>query len=988
MALTIRDYVGDSTTTLHNIDFSLGYLRQEFVYVYLEGEAYTDQLAYTWVNSSQIELNEPVPTGTEYHIRRVVPRDTLINDYVNGAIIRESNLDDSFVQALMILEEIKDGYTEVAGVFTLTSDLDMSGKRITNAGEAIAGTDIPTLGQLVGYDTNSQESALAAANAAIEAQEAQVATEILLASFNENYAGAGTTFPATDLVEGVRFYYIGNQYAIGEYIYLATIDADTNTRWHKVAGIGPVGPQGPQGVQGAAGLQGPQGERGEQGIQGLQGEQGVTGETGAVGPTGPTGPTGATGPQGVQGDTGLQGIQGDTGPQGATGPTGPQGIQGIQGETGPQGAQGIQGETGAQGVQGPQGIQGLQGDAGTSFTVDNVGLFSGRAAHDGEAEGYAYLATDHVNDIGTGSLFVKLSGTSGDWSTAIPFGVGPEGPQGPQGIDGPQGPQGLPGIQGPQGDQGLIGATGAVGPQGATGPTGAIGPEGPQGLPGVQGLAGPQGATGDTGPQGPAGPQGIQGDQGIDGVQGPQGDIGPTGPQGLQGITGETGPQGPQGPLGNQGPQGPIGPTGDQGPQGIVGPQGLQGEQGPIGNQGVRGSRSYYIPNTSTWSVSAANSIIPDAALVNDIVTQYDVTDGSSESRVFIGGNAALETNWSIVDKMVNFLPNIVGGVETAMGITDRNSVRLGEGSGESGQQHWCVSIGDYAGQLGQKDKAVALGYRAGNDNQATECVAIGTEAGESGQVEQAVAIGTRAGSLNQGGDSVAIGTSAGSEDLGEGAVAIGGGSGLRSGQWSISIGQLSGFTLGQGTGANTVLIGALTNGQGINSTGIGYNAKLSAYTNSSTFGANSTVTGNNQVQLGDSATTTYTYGSVQNRSDARDKADITDTSLGLEFICGLRPVEYRWDYREDYREDGQELSDVITDGSKKRTRLHQGLIAQEVKTVMDALGVDFAGYQDHSVTGGDDVKSIGYSEFIGPLIKAIQELSHEVTQLKGQLNV
>ena len=48
-------------------------------------------------------------------------------------------------------------------------------------------------------------------------------------------------------------------------------------------------------------------------------------------------------------------------------------------------------------------------------------------------------------------------------------------------------------------------------------------------------------------------------------------------------------------------------------------------------------------------------------------------------------------------------------------------------------------------------------------------------------------------------------------------------------------------------------------------------------------------------------------------------------------------------------------------DGSKKRTRFHHGLIAQEVKEVADAQGVDFAGYQDHKIIGGKDTLTLGY---------------------------
>lgn len=197
--------------------------------------------------------------------------------------------------------------------------------------------------------------------------------------------------------------------------------------------------------------------------------------------------------------------------------------------------------------------------------------------------------------------------------------------------------------------------------------------------------------------------------------------------------------------------------------------------------------------------------------------------------------------------------------------------------------------------------------------------------------------------------------------------------------------------------------------------TAVGYVAlsTQTTYENCLGLGYNSQVTGNNQNQIGNSATTTYVYGTVQNRSDLRDKADIRDTRLGLEFIEALRPVDYRWDMREDYRPEAPErpsddatdaekaayeaakakwredvkLANIKHDGSKKRSRYHHGLIAQEVKAVLDAKKIDFGGFQDHKIAGGDDVLSIGYDELIAPMIKAIQELSAEVTLLKSQIN-
>ena len=194
------------------------------------------------------------------------------------------------------------------------------------------------------------------------------------------------------------------------------------------------------------------------------------------------------------------------------------------------------------------------------------------------------------------------------------------------------------------------------------------------------------------------------------------------------------------------------------------------------------------------------------------------------------------------------------------------------------------------------------------------------------------------------------------------------------------------------GGGTNTTAIGfqaLLTLSSGDNNTAIGAGCLNSASTVTNCFGigASAQVTGSNQGQLGDSAVTTYAYGAVQNRSDVRDKTDVQDTALGLSFIKTLRPVDYRFDYRDDYRKGTEPLAEIVADGSKKRTRFHHGLIAQEVKTACDVAGVDFGGYQDHKINGGDDVLSIGYEEFIAPLIKAVQELSAEVEALKAKIN-
>ncbi|MFU0790805.1 tail fiber domain-containing protein [Virgibacillus proomii] len=157
---------------------------------------------------------------------------------------------------------------------------------------------------------------------------------------------------------------------------------------------------------------------------------------------------------------------------------------------------------------------------------------------------------------------------------------------------------------------------------------------------------------------------------------------------------------------------------------------------------------------------------------------------------------------------------------------------------------------------------------------------------------------------------------------------------------------------------------------------------------NSIGVGKQSRVSGDNQLQLGSSGITTYAYGAIQNRSDKRDKADIKDTALGLDFILKLRPRDFKWDYRDDYIElnnDGS-VTKLKKDGTKKRNRYHHGLIAQEVKTVMDDLNVDFGGFQDHKMDNGNDILTIGYTELIAPLIKAIQDLNVKVESLNFEI--
>jgi len=236
-------------------------------------------------------------------------------------------------------------------------------------------------------------------------------------------------------------------------------------------------------------------------------------------------------------------------------------------------------------------------------------------------------------------------------------------------------------------------------------------------------------------------------------------------------------------------------------------------------------------------------------------------------------------------------------------------------------------------------------------------------------------------------GDSVLENNTEGSYNTGVGADA------LRAntiGDQNAALGHFSmkSNTTGEGnTALGTYALQANTTGT--HNTAVGLLALYESvnYNNCSGLGYGSEVTGSNQVQLGDSGVTVYAQKAVVTRSDARDKIDIEDSPLGLNFILKLRPCKYRMNSREAYFETGQKRDFTATnDGSKAGKRPHYGLVAQEVKEVMNELNVDFAGYLDSKVDGGEDVLSLGYTEFIAPMIKAIQEQQNMIEALQKQI--
>lgn len=168
--------------------------------------------------------------------------------------------------------------------------------------------------------------------------------------------------------------------------------------------------------------------------------------------------------------------------------------------------------------------------------------------------------------------------------------------------------------------------------------------------------------------------------------------------------------------------------------------------------------------------------------------------------------------------------------------------------------------------------------------------------------------------------------------------------------------------------GSNNVAIGygALQVNAGSNNTAIGYSSGISsptAITNSTAIGNGARVDASNKIRLGDT-NISIIEGQVgfTSASDRRFKTNMQPITEGLAFIKKLRPMSFQ----------------LKNDASKK---LNWGFIAQDIE---DLLGTKNAVL----TVGGDSLRLLGlrYSDFVAPLVKAIQEQQQLIDELQNKV--
>jgi hypothetical protein len=130
-----------------------------------------------------------------------------------------------------------------------------------------------------------------------------------------------------------------------------------------------------------------------------------------------------------------------------------------------------------------------------------------------------------------------------------------------------------------------------------------------------------------------------------------------------------------------------------------------------------------------------------------------------------------------------------------------------------------------------------------------------------------------------------------------------------------------------------------------------------------------------------------YSKTAVTIISDQRQKTNISDTTLGLDFINHLRPVDYKWIDAKNipiYDENG----DVIGTEPVAGIRTHHGFIAQEVKGLLDIYGVDSGLWILADKNDSESQQALRYTELIAPAVKAIQALSAQVGDISSNTHL
>jgi hypothetical protein len=364
-----------------------------------------------------------------------------------------------------------------------------------------------------------------------------------------------------------------------------------------------------------------------------------------------------------------------------------------------------------------------------------------------------------------------------------------------------------------------------------------------------------------------------------------------------------------------------------------------------------------------TYTFSQTGEFISDSALIGDVLISNDIItpvslDSYGETQ---SGTLTINGDLDVLGEIsIDGVPLNFEVTPADVGITAINSI-------SAGQSYQSIGLGLNAFNSGANEQLPAQAY------------AFGQDAFKNYSGSQGIAIGFEAAKfLTAGSYGVFIGSGVLSNItsgfLGAYNIAIGTAAGPMSASSSIENTTCVGVSA-RTSSALTTAIGSGANAYGTRSTAIGYGAGSSTQ-----LGENSTAIGNlaqpssndvtNEFTLGNSsiATLRCQVTSITALSDARDKKDITPLNAGLDFVSKLKPVAFTWNMRDGGKVDIEDT----------------GFIAQDLQQTQQDTGITIPGLVYES---NPDKLEASYGKLIPVLVKAIQELSAEVANLKSQIN-
>ena len=340
------------------------------------------------------------------------------------------------------------------------------------------------------------------------------------------------------------------------------------------------------------------------------------------------------------------------------------------------------------------------------------------------------------------------------------------------------------------------------------------------------------------------------------------------------------------------------------------------------------GSRTTIVGANSGTSSGSASTIVGAEVLQSNVYgdntvvgTQAATTGTLTQKITVVGYQAAQNSNQNENNTYVGYQSgkNISNGNRnTAVGsqtlinnVSNNENTAIGHhalNAHSSGQQN--TAVGSFAYSQGTSGSGSAgFGHRALYNNSGNFNTGMGTEALFS---------------TTNGFENTAVGHNAGNNV---------------NGNRNTFVGKSAGYNLNSGT--NNTLIGR--------------------------FATSSTGSVSNEITLGDSgiATLRCQVTSITALSDARDKKDVEDANIGLDFINDLRPVKFVWDTRDGAKKDIKEV----------------GFIAQELDEVQQKHGVE-----DHLqlvLKNNPDKLEASQGKLIPILVQAIKDLKKELDELK-----